>query len=239
MRRHPSAAQSPPDCYDGLVRGPASSLVAVVLVGVSLCGRPLQAFLAALDSQSINQAIAIGQTSIERDRREFHQPYRVVVARPPVDYIDLITPFRRVVIAAESQARQGSRRFGQRSALAILDAAPMQITLRVELTFHPQNTFVGVPDYNVALVNGSARVAALSIAREARFVVRTDDALPPLSQPGGLIRGPAATSLPMLGGALVAVFDGRALSQTGSYDVVVSELGQELARARFALDALR
>ncbi len=235
----PGGGHRPAACYDAAVRGRTSSLLAVTLISLGLWALPVHAWLAVMDAQAIDEAIAIGQTSFERDRRQFHQRYRAIVARPPVDYIDVITPFRRVVIAAESQARQGSRRFGQRAAFAVLAEAPDQVTIRVELTFHPHHTFVGVPAYEVTLVSGSGSVTPLSIAREPRFVVRTDDTLPPLTQPGGLIRGPRAIVQPMLGGALVAVFDGRTLGQGRAYDAVVSEPGKELAKARFAFDALR
>ena len=43
----------------------------------------------------------------------------------------------------------------------------------------------------------------------------------------------------MLGGTVVATFGGETLNPNGVYDVVVSESGQELARARVNMGALR
>ncbi len=60
-----------------------------------------------------------------------------------MDFVDVVTPFRRVVMAAESRARQGDHRFGQRDALELLPRSTAGTsTIRAEFTFHPLNTFV-------------------------------------------------------------------------------------------------
>jgi len=51
------------------------------------------------DLRAIDEALALGQSRDEAVRRRFHQPYRISIGRPPVDYIDLVTPFRRVELA--------------------------------------------------------------------------------------------------------------------------------------------
>ena len=53
-------------------------------------------------------------------RREGEEDRRWVL----LDYVDVVTPFRRVVLAAEARLRAGERLFGQREALAVLDSAP-------------------------------------------------------------------------------------------------------------------
>ena len=70
-----------------------------------------------------------------RERTQFHAPYRVRVTQPPVDWIDVITPFHRVELAAETNARSGGRIFGQREAIeALREAAePDRPALRDEL----------------------------------------------------------------------------------------------------------
>ena len=93
--------------------------------------------------------MSLGQTAIAADLIRFHQPYRVDVQRPPVDYLEIVTPFRRIVLAAQARAGAGDRRFGQREAIEIEAAAPGQIDLYAELTFHPLNTFVLVPAYRM------------------------------------------------------------------------------------------
>src|SRR5688500_5832137 len=95
-----------------------------------------------MDLQTVNAAIVLGQTRIERDRTRFHEPYRVALKKAPLDFIDIVTPFRLVVLAAETRARTGDRSFGQRQALELVAAAAHQVDIHVEFTFHPLNTYV-------------------------------------------------------------------------------------------------
>jgi len=186
-----------------------------------------------MNRRAIEEAIYIGQSRIESERARFHAPYRVRVARPPVDWIDVITPFHRVELAAEGNARRGGRQFGQRDALQILGEAPDQIDLLIEMSFHPLNTFVGVPVYQVAIVpSGGAHVAPRRLDRFPRFGPRFDT-------PGPDLPTPNATPVfgggqPVLGATLVAAFDGARLDPEGRYEVVVLEGETELSRS--ALD---
>lgn len=192
-----------------------------------------------LSARALAQAIDIGQSRLESVRTRFHQPYRIRVSNPPVDYIDVITPFRRVVLAAETRARIGDRMFGQREAQATLAAAPQQIDLVVELTFHPQNTYVGVPAYDVRILAARAAGAPAIdpvVQRVPRFGARLDGT--PLPYPFPLT-APTAPGQPLTGGTLIVRLDGKAVGPNGVYDVLVIEEGTELARARIDFRALR
>lgn len=191
----------------------------------------------ALNPLAIADAIAIGQSRIESVRFRFHQPYRIEIGRPPVDYIDVVTPFRRVELAAEERLSLGERRFGQREALAVLAEHGDQVKLFVELTFHPLNTYVGVPAYVVTLVpmGSPARIDPLDIQRVPRFGARIDGI--PLPYPSAPVV--PSGSQPMLGGTLIVSFAGRQLTPNGMYDFVIEEAGKELARARLDLGRVR
>ena len=190
----------------------------------------------ALDARAIDEAIGIGQSRIELQRTRFHAPYRLQASRAPVDYIEVITPFRRVALAAEARVRIGDRSFGQRQAFELLAATSNQIELWVELTFHPLNTFVGVPGYAVSLERAAARpIPPRRIDRVPRYGARVDGELP-FPAPGAPLPG---GSEPMLGGIIVVDFDGRLLTPDASYDVVVRDEGKELARVRMDLARLR
>ncbi len=210
------------------------------LCGVILVGGAVAGFERSLDPLLIDQARAIGQSRIDASRTRFHQPYRVVVTRPPIDYIDVVTPFRRIVQLAEERARTDSGRFGQRDALVAAGDRVNLLDVVVELTFHPFNVFIGVPEYDVALSAAvpSPLILPTQIGRIPRFGARVEGApLPsstyvPLGAPGG-------GSEPILGGTIVAGFDAGRLNANGVYDVVVSEKGKELARARVNLANLR
>src|SRR6185503_18987767 len=108
-----------------------------------------------LDRRAIADAIAIGQSRIEVQRARFHQAYRIRVDRPPVDFIEVVTPFRRVVLGAEASAQAGTRVFGERDALAALADGNL-LELIVDMTFHPLNTFQTIPSYDVALASTGA-----------------------------------------------------------------------------------
>jgi hypothetical protein len=211
-----------------------------------LASATLPALEANLNPQSLAEAIDIGQSRINDVRARFHAPYHVVVGRPPVDYIEIVTPFRRVALDAEAHGRAGRRLYGQREALAMLGDNPSRIDVIVELTFHPQNTFIGVPDYDVSLEPAGTGPALepMTIGRLPRFGPRLAGMLPyPYNvgppAPGG--------SQPLLGGSLVATFDGHGLDPAGIYSVVINDnetsngkvTRKALARARLDFGKLR
>ena len=148
-----------------------------------------------LDRRAIEEAIYVGQSRIESERSRFHVPYRVRVTQPPIDWIDVITPFHRVELAAETNARAGRRMFGQRDALAALGDTPQQIDLLIEMSFHPLNTFVAVPPYQVEIIlSGGRRVMPQRVDRFPRFGPRSESAGPAL--PTAAVRLHAAKDFP-------------------------------------------
>lgn len=191
----------------------------------------------ALDLRAIDEAIAAGQARTETARRRFHDVYRLRVGRPPIDYVEVITPFRRVALAAEERARTGDRLFRQRDAL---DAAAQQgqtLHLVVELTFHPLNTYVGVPAYRVALVRPGepTRIEPRDLQRIPRSQPRVGG--PASGFPGA--PGVAAPGQPVVGGTVLAIFDSGRLDVRGRYEVVVEEGASELARVTLDLNTMR
>lgn len=206
---------------------------------VVLCaGSTLAGFEQVLDRRAVDDAIGVGQSGIEIVRTRYHEPYRIQVTRPPVDYIDVVTPFRRVALLAEERAQAGGR-LSQREATAMLGERSTLVEILVELTFHPLNAFVGVPAYDVALATAApvAEIGPLRIGRIPRFGARLERRPLPSRYTGA----PSAPgeSQPMLGGTIVATFSGEALNPNGVYDIVVRENGEELARAGVNMGALR
>jgi hypothetical protein len=192
-----------------------------------------------VDRDAIEQALSIGRTRLGVERSRFHDPYRIVVGKAPVDIVHVVTPFRRVVLAADERARLGGAGFGQRDALETLANAADQLDLYIELTFHPMNTYVGVPPYDVALLapGTTLRIEPKTFDRFARYGPRVEGALLPLSGTGTLTlpRG----SQPLLGATVVARFDTGPLDPNGTYDMVIGEAGKELGRAKLDLSKMR
>jgi hypothetical protein len=208
------------------------SLIAPLLLAGAAAGLET-----TLTTRLLQEALNIGQSRIESVRVRFHQPYRLQIGRPPFDYVDVVTPFRRVVLTAEERTNLGMRGFTTAEAAAALGSAAGVVETRVEMTFHPQNVFIGVPGYDVALEAPStaARVMPQSVERIPRFGPRIDALPAPAGGPPNLPGG----GQPLTGGTLVATFAIGTLEAAIAYDVVVSEMGKELARVRVNLGGLR
>jgi hypothetical protein len=211
--------------------------VAILMMLVVSWNAP-RAIQTNMDLRAIDEALILGRTAIERERARFHEPYRLKVGRAPVDYIELVTPFRRIVLAVQERAALGDRGFGQRQAIELLASAEDQLDVYAELTFHPLNTYIGVPDYEVALMAGKGiRLDARAIDRLPRWTPRGPGLPPAVATPTGLLIGPPGQ--PLIGGTVIARFDVRALDAKGTYDVIVSERGEERARATGDVGKLR
>lgn len=211
-------------------------VAAAVAIG---CAASMGAVQLTLDRRAIEEAIYIGQSRIEAERERFHTPYRVRVRQPPIDWIDVITPFHRVELAAEMNARRGGRQFSQREAMDILSKAANQIDFVIEMTFHPLNTFVAVPPYEIEIRPraGGSRIEPISVDRIPRFGPRAES-------PGPSLPTPTAPSVlgggqPVVGGTMVAVLDGSMFDVKQSVEVVVLDGKTELARAAIDLDRMR
>lgn len=214
-----------------------------VLCAVTLAGGFVSAFERSLDLPLINAATAIGDSRVESVRAQFHRPYRLAVAKPPIDYIDVVTPFRRIVLIAEERTRIGARPLGQREILQAAGDRVHLVEFVIELTFHPLNAYVGVPTYDVELVRvpqttvkPPERLLPAQISRTPRFGARVSG-MPPLS-PSVPLNVPGGTE-PMLGGTVIAGFNALSLEPAGVYEVVIREEKKELARTRVNLGTLR
>ena len=217
----------------------ARAIAAALLVGAGVWAAEID-----LDLRTVQEAITLGQTSFEAERLRFHRPYQVQVSRPPLDAIDIVTPFRRVVIAAELRALAGDRRFGQRDGLAVAARYPRQVSVHAEFTFHPQNTFVLVPGYRVRwLTAAGTRIEPAFTDLSPRYFPKTGTgSLPvPPAVPGVGPPSLPGRSQPMLGATVVAFFDGALLQkpEDPARELVIEEAGQMLARLPIDLTRLR
>jgi hypothetical protein len=190
------------------------------------------------DLRAVADALAIGQARDEGVRQRFHRPYLIRVGRPPIDYVDVVTPFRRVELAAEERAQTGGL-FRQQEALAVLREHGDTLKLFLEAIFHPQNTFVGVPPYTVTLaaVDMPLTIEPREQQRIPRFTPRISSGRTPLPYP--LPPSLPAGGEPVIGGTVIVTFDSQRLDPAASYDVVIQEAGKELAKVRLDLSKFR
>lgn len=194
------------------------------------------AFDPSLDLRAIDEAIAAGHARSEAVRRRFHDGYRLQVGRAPVDFVEVITPFRRVALAAEERAQAGDRLFRQRDALDAAKQHGQTLQLAVELTFHPLNTYVGVPPYRVTL--GRAGETTRIEPRDLQRIPRSQPRVGGVSA-SPLSPGVPAAGQPVVGGTVLAIFDSARLDARGVYEVVIEEGAKELAKIRLDLNAVR
>lgn len=191
-----------------------------------------------LTPRLVDEGLVLGKSAVERTHTAFHAPYRLTVARPPVDFIEVITPFRRVVLLTEQRVRSGERGFGLRQAMDDPDVQAGELELRVELTFHPLNTYVAVPAYDVALAGATGpAVEPRTFSRTPRYGPRFEG--PPLVTPVPAFGTLPGSSQPILGGTVTARFDLGLVNETGVYEVRISEKETEIARVRLDLSRLR
>ena len=214
----------------------AAIVVAAATIGVA-------AYEATLERRDIEQAFEIAHSTIQSTHLAFHADYRFHVLAPPVDFVEVVTPFRRVVLSAETALRTGKRMFGQHEAPEALQPDPERLEVFVELTFHPMNTFIGVPPYTVELAPVGAPhppVPASTIDRLPRFGARVDDSSYLFPYPYTLQPRLVTGSEPLVGGTLIARFQGDTIDARGVYEVVVKEGNTEIGRTRrISLSGLR
>src|SRR6476660_919234 len=174
----------------------------LVFVALIAFGTAAIAFEPSLDPPSLADAIQLGQSRIDDVRSRFHASYRIDVMQAPVDYIEVVTPFRRIALDAEAHTRAGERLYGQREALATLGDNPSRLDLIAELTFHPLNNYVGVPDFTVSLIAAAGGVVTpRNLDRIPRFGPRVSGMPLPYPYTGGTTGAPQG-SQPLLGGSL-------------------------------------
>jgi hypothetical protein len=210
----------------------------VVVAVLAALAAAVSAFEPALDPRSLSEAIDLGQSRIDDVRSRFHAAYHIDVMQPPVDYIEVVTPFRRIALDAEARTRAGERLYGQREALATLGDNPSRLDIVVELTFHPLNNYVGVPSLTVVLMPpGGKAIEPRTIDRVPRFGPRLSGA----TLPYPYVANSAAPqgSQPLLGGSVIATFDGAALDARGTYLTVIRDSGKDVAKATVDLARLR
>jgi hypothetical protein len=216
-----------------------TALFVLASVSALAAGSVVAGFERLPDPQAVAAAIGIGQSSLGQTRSTFHAPYRIAIGKAPIDYMDVVTPFRRVVLAAEARLRTGSRLLTQREANEILGANLEQVDILVELTLHPLNTYIGVPLYDLLLapLGGTIPIRPRGIDLVPRHGPRLEGT--PLTFPYPSSPQVPAGSQPLLGGTLIAKFDGTLLDAGGTYDLVIEDSGKELGRGRVDFRRLR
>jgi len=110
------------------------------------------ALVTAMSGTQIERAQQVAR-SRESERAQFHARYLFTPRHDTVVQIEVVTEFRRLVLITEQHLFAGDQMFsrGLREAQQALAPTKGVMTLKAQLRFHPQNAYVTVPDFKIAL----------------------------------------------------------------------------------------
>lgn len=208
------------------------------------CGSGAVAVDVRLDREGIEDAIAFGRQATRDRRRAFHDAYHVAPGER-VRRVSIVTEYRRVVLLMEEKMRLLDRNYGVRQMGEALTPWRGLLEVVVELQFHPQNSYVGVPLIDVLIAPletaGSPTPFVADVTERLPHFGRYWDPPPmdspwwPYPPPGlPLVRG----TEPLTGGWVEARFDAAPLRR-GRHEVIVKDGATTMARATFDFGALR
>jgi hypothetical protein len=146
-----------------------------------LAQTPLAALTEVLTERDIAYALTIANGSAPT-RALFHAPYSVAIDDPTVEHLEVITEFRRFVLAAEKELESGNWMMGRggydpkgRTLKDLLRPLDGQVSIRARLRFHPHNNYVTLPAFDVLL--GNPTLLAIN-------AIRTPHITPSTGEPG-------------------------------------------------------
>jgi len=182
----------------------------------------LSAIILQPTAKDVERALKLAQAR-DAPRAEFHKPYIVHPDHPLLEQLEVITEYRRYVMATEEQLRMGNWLFAQSAQRAQEKLASWRgrLTVAARLRFHPQNTLIGLPPYELAIANPD--LAPLELTRtpiNAMLSGRRND-----------------LHAPLIGATLEAVFDAAVIGQTAR-PVILSLNGQPVASVIFDFSKL-
>jgi hypothetical protein len=171
-----------------------------------------------LNERDIAQALSIANGS-DATRRLFHAPYLVDVNDPTIEHLEVITEFRRFVLAAEDELKAGNWMMGRggfdakgRTLKDLLRPLGGHVSIRAQLRFHPQNNYVTLPAFDILL--GEPTLLAIN-------ATRTPHVTPATGEPG---------TRDVINGATIEMFYNAPTIDDRVLPVRLVSEGRELAR---------
>lgn len=154
---------------------------AAIALVLTLTSAPIAAVTEIVTEGDIARALTIANDS-EASRARFHARYRVAIDDALVEHLEVITEFRRFVIAAEEQAKSGNWMMARggydtkgRTLKDLLRPRHGQVSIRARLRLHPHNNYITLPAFDILL--GDPTLLAIDASR-------TPHVTPATGQPG-------------------------------------------------------
>jgi hypothetical protein len=138
------------------------------------------ALIEALTDADISRALNLANAS-QAVRSVFHQPYVVTLTDATIEQIEVVTEFRRFVLAAERELESGNWMLGRggtdqkgRTLKDLLRPSSGHVVIRARLRFHPLNVFVDLPQSDILL--GEPTLLAIATVRTPHVAPASTDA---------------------------------------------------------------
>jgi hypothetical protein len=144
---------------------------APLVASVVFLSQPTIAAVTEVITESdIARALTIANGS-DDDRALFHASYGIAIDDPMIEHLEMLTEFRRFVLGAEEQVKAGNWMMARggydpkgRTLKDLLRPLMGQVSIRARLRFHPQNSYVALPAFDILL--GDPTLLAINATRE-------------------------------------------------------------------------
>jgi hypothetical protein len=130
---------------------------AVIAIVLALASAPVAGVTEVMTERDIAQALNVANGS-ESSRARFHAAYRLPIDDALVEHLEVVTEFRRFVLAAEEQAKAGNWMMARggydtkgRTIKDLLRARNGQVAIRARLRLHPHNSYITLPAFDMLL----------------------------------------------------------------------------------------
>ena len=190
----------------------------LVAAAFLLADAPVDALTEILTDRDYAYAISIANGS-EATRTLFHAPYTVTVDEPTIERLEVVTEFRRFILAAEDQLKAGNWVMARggfdskgRTLKELLRPVEGQVSIRTRLRFHPHNSYVTLPAFDILL--GEPTLLAIN-------AIRTPHITPASSERG---------TRDVIDGATIEVFYNAPTISDRTLPIRMLLEGKELAR---------
>jgi hypothetical protein len=142
--------------------------IVALVASSSATAAPLNVSIARAD---VDRAVGIARKT-EAERQRFHDPYFVQLGSPSVVSMEVISEFRRVVLAAEDRERSGDRSFTAAQAEEVIRPWRGRISIIAHVKYSPLNRLISVPQYELTLAGarGTPDLRPVDIRSKPFFV---------------------------------------------------------------------
>lgn len=181
-------------------------------------------FEVSIGPTAIKRAIDLGRSPGSESSQRFHDEYVIAIGDRLLDRLEIVTEFRRVVLATEDRARFADMRWGPEQAEAMLRPWRNKVSLVLYVTFAPGNTYRAMPRFAIVLYARPSSPAAAG--RQASRIEPIDL----LETPRYVSGQPAPPGTPILAGIVDATFAAGSLDRRGAYLAGIFLEDRELRR---------